>query len=66
MRGLDPRIHLETVIPGREQSERTRNPEQCTVLDSGSAPKRAHPGMTMSKRMDCLVEPGNDDATRSH
>src|SRR3954447_13275186 len=25
---------------------RTRNPEQCAVLDSGSAPKRAHPGMT--------------------
>src|ERR1041385_9579496 len=41
-------IELETVIPGREQSERTRNPEQCMVLDSGSAPKRAHPGMTRS------------------
>jgi hypothetical protein len=27
-------------------NERTRNPEQCTMLDSGSAPKRAHPGMT--------------------
>jgi hypothetical protein len=52
MRGLDPRIHPETVIPGRELcakidevnfslSSRTRNPEQCMVLDSGSAPKRA-------------------------
>src|SRR4051794_30650461 len=57
MRGLDPRIRLQTVIPGRalcakltnlilSLSERTRNPEQCIVLDSGSAPKRAHPGMT--------------------
>jgi hypothetical protein len=26
-----------------------RNPEQCMVLDSGSAPKKARPGMTMSK-----------------
>jgi hypothetical protein len=34
------------VIPGRASSARTRNPEQCTVLDSGSAAKRAHPGMT--------------------
>src|SRR3954463_7498337 len=34
------------VIPGREQSERTRNPPRCSVLDSGSAPKWAHPGMT--------------------
>jgi hypothetical protein len=42
-----PDVHLETVIPGCEQSERTRNPEQRKVLDSGSAPKRAHPGMTM-------------------
>src|SRR3979409_2594204 len=33
-------------MPGREQSERSRNLEQCVVLDSGSAPKRAHPGMT--------------------
>ena len=29
-------------------NERTRNPEQCMVLDSGSAPKRAHPGMTQT------------------
>jgi len=50
MRGLDLRIHPEIVIPGRELcakltksilslSERTRNPEQRVVLDSGSAPK---------------------------
>jgi hypothetical protein len=59
MRGLDPRIHAEAVIPGREQSERTRNPAQCTVLDSGSAPKRAHPGMT--RKMDGRVKPGHDN-----
>ena len=52
MRGLDLRIHAETVIPGREpcdkidevnfaRGERTRNPEQCTVLDSGSAPSKS-------------------------
>src|ERR1700710_1919402 len=28
----------------------TRNPEQRTELDSGSAPKRAHPGMTRTYR----------------
>jgi hypothetical protein len=59
MRGLDPRIHFETVIPGRASSARTRNPEQFTVLDSGSAPKRAHPGMT--RRMDGRVKPGHDE-----
>ncbi len=31
------------VIPGRERSERTRNP---AVRDFGSARKHAHPGMT--------------------
>src|SRR4051794_21874094 len=64
IRGLDPRIHLETVIPGREPcakltksilslGERTRNPEQCMVLDSGfvaigplSAARWRRPGMT--------------------
>jgi hypothetical protein len=65
-RGLDLRIHAETVIPGREpgdktdevnfaRGERTRNPEQCTVLDSGSAPKRAHPGMTKGTRVMSFV-----------
>jgi hypothetical protein len=43
---LAPGLTAIAVIPGREQSERTRNPEQYAVLDSGSAPKRAHPGMT--------------------
>jgi hypothetical protein len=33
-------------------NERTRNPEQCMVLDSGSAPKRAHPGMTQTSSQD--------------
>src|SRR4051812_35466614 len=34
------------VIPGRSAlGERTRNPEQCAVLDSGLA-RRAHPGIT--------------------
>jgi hypothetical protein len=61
------------VIPGREPcdkidqvnfalGERTRNPEQCMALDSGSAPERAHPGMTRSQRADCRVKPGNDGA----
>jgi hypothetical protein len=43
------------VIPGRTSKSatadldvRTRNPEQCMVLDSGSAPRRAHPGMTQT------------------
>jgi hypothetical protein len=38
----------------------TRNPEQCTVLGSGSAPKRAHPGMTRSsrsRRCECIPIP---------
>jgi hypothetical protein len=34
------------VIPGRACSARTRNPEVVPGLDSGSAPERAHPGMT--------------------
>jgi hypothetical protein len=33
---------------GARRLARTRNPEQCTMLDSGSAPKRAHPGMTQT------------------
>jgi hypothetical protein len=50
MRGLDPRIHPETVIPGRELcakltksilslSERTRNPEQRMVWIPGLRPR---------------------------
>src|SRR3954469_19896255 len=73
MRGLDSRIHPEAVIPGREPcdkidacinfapGERTRNPEQCMGLDSGSAPKRAHPGMTRVNKDGLPVKPGNDD-----
>jgi hypothetical protein len=29
------------VIPGRERSERNRNPEQCAELDPGSSEDRA-------------------------
>jgi hypothetical protein len=32
-------LRTKTVIPGREQSERTRNPEQRMVLDSGMRPR---------------------------
>jgi hypothetical protein len=30
---------FQAVIPGRERRGRTRNPEQCPALDSGSAPQ---------------------------
>ncbi len=40
-----------TVIPGRERSERTRNPYSLTeVMDSGPTPS-ACPGMTKEERL---------------
>jgi hypothetical protein len=35
------------VIPGRALRANPESRSRCAVLDSGSAPKRAHPGMTV-------------------
>src|SRR5215218_1335686 len=48
---------------GARHLARTRNPKQCTVLDSGSAPKKAHPGMTQNVH---LRSRGDLDLTRDH
>src|SRR5882757_8585316 len=46
MRGLDPRI----VIPGRALRANPESRHRATLLDSGSAPNWAHPGMTTTYR----------------
>src|SRR4051794_35070516 len=45
-RGEGPRIHPDPVVPGRASSREPGIQKHCMALDSGSAPKQAHPGMT--------------------